>query len=64
VAEKARLTLEAAAHAGDGGTGCVTGSFGIATHRAGRTLESTIDAADHALYRAKEAGRNRVVVEM
>ncbi len=63
VAEKARLALAAAAPAGDGGTGCVTGSFGIATHRAGRTLESTIDAADHALYRAKEAGRNRVVVE-
>jgi diguanylate cyclase (GGDEF)-like protein len=63
VAEKARLTLAAAAHADDGGTGGVTGSFGIATHRAGRTLESTIDAADHALYRAKAAGRNRVVVE-
>lgn len=56
VAEKARTALE-------GTSGGVTASFGIATHRAGRTLESTIAAADHALYRAKEAGRNRVLVE-
>ena len=63
VAEKARLTLATAARTGDGGTGRVTGSFGIATHRAGQSLESTIAAADRALYRAKEAGRNRVMVE-
>ena len=62
VAEKARSTL-AAARAAEGTTGGVTASFGIATHRAGRTLESTIAAADQALYRAKEAGRNRVLVE-
>jgi diguanylate cyclase (GGDEF)-like protein len=63
VAEKARSTLAAAARAAAGTTGGVTASFGIATHRAGRTLEATIAAADRALYRAKEAGRDRVVVE-
>jgi diguanylate cyclase (GGDEF)-like protein len=63
VAEKARSTLAAVRHdVGDGSTG-ITGSFGVATHREARTLESTIAAADHALYRAKEAGRDRVIAE-
>lgn len=63
VAEKARSTLAAAGGAVNGDSTDITGSFGVATHHAGRTLESTIAAADDALYRAKEAGRNRVLAE-
>jgi diguanylate cyclase (GGDEF)-like protein len=39
----------------------LTLSFGLAEHRAERTLEATIAHADAALYRAKAEGRNRVV---
>ncbi len=37
----------------------VTFSAGIATCRAGRDSDATLQAADEALYRAKAAGRNR-----
>lgn len=63
VAEKARNTLATARHGDDDAGAAITASFGVATHRAGRTLEATIAAADCALYRAKQAGRNRVVAE-
>lgn len=39
----------------------LTLSAGVAEHRAERTLDATLAAADRALYRAKEAGRNRVM---
>ncbi len=39
----------------------ITLSFGLAEHRADRTLEATIAHADAALYRAKADGRDRVV---
>ncbi len=35
-------------------------SIGIASHRDGRTREAIIDAADAAMYRAKQAGGNRI----
>ena len=38
----------------------VTASFGCATYVAGESAEDFIARADQALYRAKEAGRNRV----
>ena len=63
VAEKARTTLAAVHHHIDAEGSIVTGSFGVACHRDGRTLEATIAAADHALYSAKEAGRDRVMSE-
>ena len=39
----------------------VTLSIGIAMHERGSTLAATIAAADHALYAAKAAGRDRIV---
>lgn len=38
----------------------VTGSFGVATLGAGADERALMEAADAALYRAKESGRNRV----
>jgi diguanylate cyclase (GGDEF)-like protein len=41
--------------------GCVSASVGVATFPMhGRTMEELIEAADAALYRSKQAGRNRV----
>jgi two-component system cell cycle response regulator len=38
----------------------ITASLGIATLNAGETLDDLIARADHAMYEAKNAGRNRV----
>ncbi|MDD1611614.1 MAG: diguanylate cyclase [Methylococcaceae bacterium] len=43
--------------------GKVTVSSGIAVFQTGDTVESLIGRADTALYRAKETGRNKIVVE-
>ena len=40
----------------------ITGSFGVAALRSGQDAEALIECADAALYRAKEAGRNRVIL--
>ena len=41
--------------------GPVTSSFGVAMLRHGESVASWLSRADHALYRAKESGRDRVV---
>lgn len=41
----------------------LTFSAGIAVYRHGETIEQTLSRADDALYRAKDAGRNRVFEE-
>ena len=40
----------------------LTASIGIAQMQAGQTLEAMVVAADAALYRAKDGGRNRVAI--
>jgi diguanylate cyclase (GGDEF)-like protein len=65
VAERMRQRIaEAPAAIGDGATIPITMSLGVATSREGTALDSSafIGAADAALYRAKQAGRDRVEV--
>lgn len=61
-AEKARAALEADVFEHEGARERITASFGIASHGYAQSLERTIALADSALYRAKAAGRNCVVV--
>ncbi len=49
--------------AGAGGPLEVTATFGVAARRAGEDADALLRRADGALYRGKEAGRDRVVVD-
>ncbi len=62
-AEEVRGAIAAAiVDGGDGAPLRVTASLGVATFpHAGTTPDALLSAADQALYRAKDAGRNRVV---
>jgi len=67
LAEQLRFGVEALAIPYEpGGRGRVTASFGVAcgVPQADQPPDALIDAADRALYRAKEAGRNRVAVAL
>lgn len=61
VAEKARRAI-AELRFDEVGVGSITASFGVAMHHPGHPLDTTIAAADGALYRAKEAGRDCVLL--
>jgi diguanylate cyclase (GGDEF)-like protein len=62
-AEAIRVAVEALEVPGPSGIVKVTTSQGVAEFpRHGRTVEAIKEAADRALYRAKEAGRNRATV--
>ncbi|SEF74984.1 GGDEF domain-containing protein [Marinobacterium lutimaris] len=41
----------------------ITASFGVATYASGDSTQTLIERADSALYRAKEQGRNQVVLQ-
>lgn len=65
LAERVRATVEAAPMPGPQGS-CVTVSLGVAAATPARgpsdaAFDPVLKAADAALYRAKAAGRNRVV---
>lgn len=64
VAERVRTRIERTEHTSPGGDDFgVTASMGVAAAGASaRTPEQLLQRADEALYRAKEKGRNRVVV--
>lgn len=61
VAERIRATVEAAICACDGKDIGITVSLGVATLRE-EDGDSLFDRADHALYQAKNQGRNRVML--
>jgi diguanylate cyclase (GGDEF)-like protein len=61
IAERVRAAVAAAQHPTESGNIRVTVSVGVATSPAdGDSPEALLEAADKALYRAKQAGRNRV----
>lgn len=63
LAERVRRRLEANPIETSAGPVAVTLSLGVATLREhGDTLHALVEAADQALYEAKRAGRNRVVL--
>jgi diguanylate cyclase (GGDEF)-like protein len=62
IAERIRKVVGATTHPSDHGSVQVTVSIGLATWPGpGESAEAVLEAADRALYRAKQDGRNRVV---
>ena len=59
VAESARKAIEEASHPI---AGKFTASFGVAERQSGESYNSLYRRVDEALYRAKESGRNRVII--
>ena len=65
LAERMRADIEANARSAIRGTEvtAITASFGVASLNVGaRSIEVLIDQADQALYKSKQAGRNRVTL--
>lgn len=61
ILERLRRSINLIEEACNGRTHTVTVSIGAAMGAIGQTPDECIAAADHALYRAKEEGRNKVV---
>jgi len=59
IAEQIRLAVSALPIATAAGELPVTASAGVATRKAGESIESCLKRADQALYSAKQQGRNR-----
>lgn len=62
VAESTRSAVEELRIEHGGAAFGLTLSLGVSEHDTGRRVDETVAAADDALYRAKQTGRNRVVV--
>ena len=62
-AERIRRILEKTAVLHDGSEFFITASFGVSEYKTGDTLETLLNRADKAMYRAKDTGRNRVCRE-
>lgn len=60
--ERIRSAVEAMKIEGPGVELRITVSIGAVMHRPGRSVEDTLELADQALYAAKRAGRNAVVM--
>jgi len=60
IAERARVAIEATPFTIGDDTVRVTASFGVAERAEGEARDAVIARADEAMYRAKQAGRNRV----
>jgi diguanylate cyclase (GGDEF)-like protein len=63
IAERVRTVLESSRFDQIDTRLCVTTSAGIARYRPGEAVAELLARADHLLYAAKRAGRNRVVTE-
>lgn len=61
-AERLRQCMAGSILASSKGELRFTASFGVAEHKAGQALATTLHQADQALYAAKHSGRDRVVV--
>lgn len=62
IAERARRSIEATPILVEDRTIAITMSFGVAGRRGREARESILSRADHALYTAKQRGRNRVEI--
>ena len=61
--ERIRGKLEESRFSWAGRDIAVTMTFGVAYHDLHGSLEQTLKRADHALYRGKDGGRNRIVID-
>ncbi|MNB90033.1 Response regulator PleD [compost metagenome] len=64
IAEKIRQHVERQPYAYNGNRLQLTVSIGLTTLQPDDTLHTLLSRADHAMYRAKQSGRNRTCVEM